>query len=151
MPTVEATVETSQPPDIIAAAFLDPANAVYWIIDLEIFEVISSKPDGVGSVAHMHYIQNDRPYVLEDVLKEIIPNQYFRSEVTGGGLIARVKTWLRERNGSTEVKIRWSGSGSTVLMRVLLPFLGGSIKRQMKSELDVFKNFVEIHGAHFSK
>ena len=106
MPTIEFTVEIAQPPEIIAEAFLDPDNAVYWTKDLERFEIITREPGLVGSVAHLHYIQNDRPYVLEDILKEFIPNQYFRSEVTGGGLKAQVETWLGKKNGSTEVTIR---------------------------------------------
>lgn len=151
MPTVETTIEIAQPPEIVAEAFLDSDNAVYWTTDLVRFEVISAPPGYVGSVAHLHYKQNDREYVLVDVLHEMIPNEYFRSEVTGGGLKATVETWLREKNGGTEVRIRWSGSGTNLIMRLLLPFLGGSIRRQMRSELELFKDLVETHGAHFDQ
>jgi hypothetical protein len=149
MPTVEATVEIAQPPEVVAAAFLDPANAVYWNKDLEQFEVISQEPGLVGSTAHLHYVQDGRPYVLEDVLEEVVPNQYFRSRVTGGGLQAQVETWLREAEGHTVVTVRWSGSGTTLLMRLLLPFLRGAIARQTRGELETFKTLVETHGAHF--
>ena len=149
MPTVETTVEIARPPEVVAAAFLDPDNAVYWTADLERFAVISEEPGRVGSVAHLHYVQNGRPYVLEDVLEEMVPNQYFRSRVTGGGLQARVETWLREKESHTAVKVRWSGSGTTLLMRLLLPFLRGTIARQSQKELETFKALVETHGAHF--
>lgn len=150
MPTVETTIKIAQSPEIVAEAFLDSDNAVYWTKDLVRFEVISAPPDYVGSVANLHYKQNDREYVLVDVLHEMIPNEYFRSEVTGGGLKAAVETWLREKNGGTEVRFRWSGSGTNLIMRLLLPFLGGSIRRQMKSELVLFKDLVETHGPHFA-
>ena len=151
MPTIETTVEVAQPPDIVAEALLDPANAVYWTADLEHFEVISREPGEVGSVAHLHYVQDGRKYVMEDVLEEMIPNQYFRSTVTGGGLKAQVETWLRENNGNTAITIRWSGSGTTLPMRLLLPFLRRAIRRQMRSELELFKKLVEERGAHFSQ
>ena len=151
MPKVETTVEIAQPPEVIAEAFLDPDNAVYWTKDLERFEVITRKPDLVGSVAHLHYRQNDQTYIMEDVLKEYIPNEYFRSEVTGGGLKAQVETWLRAKNDSTEVTIRWSGSGNRLIMRLLLPFLRSAMRRQMGSELECFKTLVEERGAHFSR
>ena len=149
MPTIEANVEIAQPPATVAAAFLDPGNAVYWTTDLDRFEVVSREPGEVGSVAHLHYIQDGRPYVLEDVLGEMIPNQYFKSSVTGGGLKAQVETWLEEIDDGTEVKIRWSGSGSTLLMRLLLPFMRGAIQNQTRKELDAFKILVETRGSQF--
>lgn len=151
MPTIETSTEITRPPEIVAEAFLDPDNAVFWTKDLVRFEVISRKPGEVGSIAHLHYIQNGRPYVLEDVLEEMIPNQYFRSTVTGGGLKAEVETWLRAKNGSTLVTLRWSGSGTKLLTRLMLPFLRGAISRQARSELGHFKELVETHGAHFSE
>jgi uncharacterized protein YndB with AHSA1/START domain len=150
MPTIEATVEIAQPPETVAEAFLDPANAVYWTSDLDRFEVISRKPGEVGSVAHLHYNQDGRPYILEDVLEEMVPNQYFRSNVTGGGLKAQVETWLREKNGGTEVTVRWSGTGNSLLMRLFLPFMRGAILRQASTELETFKTLVETRGPHFS-
>ena len=145
MPTIEANVEIAQPPATVAAAFLDPGNAEYWTTDLDRFEVVSREPGEVGSVAHLHYIQDGRPYVLE----EMIPNQYFKSSVTGGGLKAQVETWLEEIDDGTEVKIRWSGSGSTLLMRIILPFMRGAILNQTKKELAAFKTLVETRSSRF--
>ena len=151
MPTIETTVAIARKPQTIAEAFLNPDNAVYWTTDLERFEVISREPGEVGSIAHLHYVQNDRRYVLEDVLEEMIPNQYFKSRVTGGGITAQVETWLREQNGSTLVKLRWSGSGTALLTRLLLPFMRGSIAKQTKRELETFRDLVEKFGSDFSK
>jgi hypothetical protein len=150
MPTVEATIEIAQPPEVIAEALLDPENAVHWTTDLERFEIISRKPGEVGSVAHLHYVQSGRPYVMEDRLEEMVPNRYFRSTVTGGGLKAQVETWLRGKNGSTDVTVRWSGTGTSLPLRIMLPFLRSSIRRQTLTDLDKLKSLIETHGAHFS-
>jgi len=150
MPTVEMEVEIAQPPEIVAEAFLDPANAAFWTTDLDRFEVVSGEPGEVGSVAHLHYIQGGREYVMKDVLEEMIPNKYFRSSVSGNGLDAQIETWLQEVEGGTTVRIRWVGSGSSVPMRILLPLMRGRLLRQTRNELEVFKTLVEAHGAHFS-
>ena len=150
MPTVEATVEIAQSPAVIAEAFLDPNNHVYYTTDLERLEVIKRQPGEVGSVAHLHYRQKGRGYVLEDELLEMIPNRYFRSRITGGGLVAEVQTWIQALNGSSQVTLRWSGTGTTVLTRLLLPFMKGQIRRGATKELLKFKALVERHGAHFS-
>ena len=150
MPTVETSLEISQPREVVAQAFLDPANAVYWTEGLEAFEVIRGEPGLVGSVAHLHYVEGGRRHVVEDVLEEMVPNEFFRSTVTGGGLKARVETCLRVTEGGTKVTVRWSGTGTNLRTRLLLPFLRGVIGRQMQAELETFKTMVEAHGPHFA-
>jgi hypothetical protein len=86
---------------------------------------------------------------MKDVLEEIIPNSYFRSRVSGNGLEAQVETWLHEVDGETTVRIRWTGSGRSIPMRILLPLMRGRLLRQTRNELGVFKTLVEAQGAHF--
>ena len=151
MPVVETLVLIRQTPQIIEAAFLNPENAIYWTSDLEHFEVISRTPNLVGSVAHLHYKQGERRYILKDVMEDYVPEKYFKSRVTGGGLTAQIETWLQDQNGSTEVKMRWAGKGTTFLMRLLLPFIKGSIRKGMIFELETFQDLVEKYGDDFSK
>ena len=150
MPAIELSIDINQPPWIVAEAFLDPENHVYWTTDLERFEVVSSEPGYVGSVARLHYRQGDRRYVLEDVLEEYIPNEYFRSRVTGGGLIAAVETRLVATNGGTQVRLRWSGRGTTLLTRLILPLMRRRIAREALKEFETFKRLIESRGPHFS-
>lgn len=149
MPTVEASVAIGQPPEIVAGAFLDPANHVHWTKDLERFEVIWAEPGLVGSVARLHYLETGRQSVIMDTLEAVVPNQYFRSRVEGGGLVTTVETWLRPAEEGTLVRVRWAGRGATFLSRLLLPFFRGRIRRQLAADLATFKSLVEIHGEHF--
>jgi uncharacterized protein YndB with AHSA1/START domain len=151
MPTVKLTVEIARPPELVAAALLDPDNAVHWMADLERFEVISGGPGVPGSVAHLHYIQKGRPYVLKDVLEEMVPDEYFRSRVEGDGLEARVETWLRATEDGTEVTLRWAGKGTRLITWLVLPFMRGAILRRSQEDFHRFKDLVETRGAHFSK
>jgi uncharacterized membrane protein len=151
MTTVEVSVVIAQPAEVVTQAFLNAENAVHWETDLERFEVIERKPGEVGSIAHLHYKQGDKRYILEDVMEAYIPNQYFRSRVTGGGLSAQVETWMRETSDGTEVTMRWQGKGTTLMMRLLLPFLRGAIQRQSQQELETFKALVEKYGARFGE
>jgi hypothetical protein len=150
MPTIEVKIDIAQPPEVVAQAFMDPDNAPFWNTDLQRFEVISEEPGVVGSVAHLHYQQGDKTYVMEDVLEEMIPNQYFKSRVSGNGLIAEVETWLKQVEGGTELTMRWCGSASSIPMRILLPLARKSIRRQVIHEVEIFKDLIEKHGAHFS-
>jgi hypothetical protein len=151
MPVIETSILIHQSPSVIEAAFLNPDNAIFWTTDLERFEVISRTPNLVGSVVHLHYKQGNRCYILEDLMEDYVPRKYFKSQVTGGGLTAKVETWLQDQNGGTEVKIRWSGKGTTLLMRLLLPFIKGSIQKGMTSELETFRELVETYGEDFKR
>ena len=71
MTTVETSIDIAQPPEIIAEAFLDPANDVYWTTDLERFETVSRTPGDVGAVAHLHYFKDGHAYIMDNVLEAI--------------------------------------------------------------------------------
>lgn len=150
MPVVETAVLIKSSPEIIAAALLNPDNAVHWTTDLERFEVISRQPGEVGSVARLHYRQGDQRYLMEDVLEAMIPGRYFKSRVTGQGMTAQVETWLEKVEGGTEMRLRWAGTSSNLLMKLMMSLKRGAILRQTQSELEMFRNLVEQRGAVFS-
>lgn len=62
-----------------------------------------------------------------------------------------METWLTEARGGTELRIRWSGSGTTLPTRLALILLRAKILRQTRQELGQFKRLVEAHGVHFAK
>lgn len=149
MPTVEVGLTINATPEVIAQAFTNPANAPYWNQDLERFEVISLEPGLVGSVARLHYRQGGRDYFMEDVLEEVIPNQYFKSRVSGNGIKATVETWIQPVKEGAEVRMRWSGRGTAFPLVIILPFMKSAIQRQTLQELETFKGLVERCGADF--
>ena len=145
--TVDVTIRMECPVEAVMAILLDADSAPLWTTDLERMEVVRGTPFGAGSKAHMHYLQQGRRYVMEDELLEVVPNRYFKSHVSGEALSAIVETSLTPVEGATEVAIRWTGTGGPFVMRLLLPLLRRSIKKQALADLRKLKALAESRHA----
>jgi len=151
MTQFEISIIINRQADIITKALNDPQNFPYWQTDLEKFEVIKEEANQVGSVAHLHYRQKGKPYIMEDKLIYCEPGKKYISEVTGDALTAKVETTLRSLENKTEMTVQWSGKGKILFLKLLLPLLRGKLIKQSKKELETFKHLVETRGSDFSK
>lgn len=141
----------NRPADIVAKALDNPENFPYWETDLVRFEVIKGGPNEVGSIAHLHYSQKGRSYIMEDRLIGCEPGKKYVSQVTGDALTAEVVTTLRSIGSKTEMTLEWSGKGKMLFLRIFLPFLRGKMAKAAKQELETFRQLVETRGIDFSK
>jgi hypothetical protein len=141
--TIRGTVTIDRPPRDVADVLLDAEKAVLWTSDLQRLEILYRPPGLVGSRARLHYVQDGKPYVMEDLLLEAEPNRRFLSRVTGEAIEAEVETVLEPTHGGTQVTVRWTGRGRPLLVRLILPFMRRSIKRQTLRDLAKLKALVE--------
>ena len=144
-------INIDQTPDIVAQALINPENAPCWTSDLERFEVVKGKPDEAGAIAHLHYRQGERSYVMEEMLEHVEPGRRYVSRVSGGGMSARVETTIEPSASRTELTVSWSGTSKSVLAKLLFPFIRRMMIRRATSDLETFKELVEAHGAHFPR
>ena len=144
MPTVEAGIRIGAPPAEVAGVLLNAALAPAWTAGLDRLELMEGEAGQPGCVAHAHYIEGGRHHTMVDVLQEVTPNRRFVSRVTGGGILATVETHLLPTgDGATELTVRWVGTGTKPLTRVLLPMLKRRIAQRAAADLQSLRELVE--------
>jgi hypothetical protein len=150
MPEFTTSVFIAQPPEVVAAAFERPENAVHWMSNLERFDVVRGRLGEKDALVHLHYREGDRVYVMEDRMVEWERGRLYHSEVSGNGLVADVKNTLSEEAGGTRLAMTWNGRGKNLLMKFLLAFMSKKIARSAHEELQRFRDLVQERGADFS-
>ena len=146
----EVSTLIDKPVKIVVDALMNPDNFVHWQTDLVKFEVIERKPGEVGSIAHLHYSQKGRSYIMEDKMIFCEPGKKYVSEVSGDVISAKVETTLQSTGEKTEINLQWSGKGKKFLVKLLLPLMKGKMIKQSKKELHTFKHLIETRGSNFS-
>jgi hypothetical protein len=141
--SVRTRIHIDRPPEAVEEVILDASKAILWTTDLDRIEVISGAPGEVGSVAHLHYLQGGRTYVMVDELLEVEPGRRYLSRVTGEALSAEVETTLIPTGEGTELHLKWTGSGRSLPLRLLLPFMRAQIRKQAMTDLEKLKALVE--------
>ena len=151
MTEFEVNTVINKPIDVVVSALMNPDNFVHWQTNLEKFEVIERKPGEVGSIAHLHYSQKGRSYIMEDKMIYCEPGKKYVSKVSGDALTAKVETTLQSIDEKTKINILWSGKGKKFFLKLLIPLIKNKMIKQSKKELETFKHLIETRGCNFSE
>jgi hypothetical protein len=150
MTQFDVSIVINSPVDIVVDALMNHKNFVYWQTNLEKFEVIKETEEKVGSIAHLHYNEKGRKYIMEDKMIQYEPNKKIVSQVSGDVISAVVETIILSQGDKTEIKLKWSGEGKVFFVKLLLPLLKGKMIKQSAKELETFKHLVETRGSDFN-
>ncbi|MFX1328121.1 MAG: SRPBCC family protein [Promethearchaeota archaeon] len=144
---IEANVNQSS--DIVWKAFIDPENMTHWQRYLEKVEVIKGKLGEIGAIAHLHYLEKGKTYILEDKMLDYEEGKKIVSQVSGQGMIIKVKTMLEPLEKATKISMTWNGTSKSLFARIILRLMQGKIAKQAEAELNTFKTLVEGYGVKF--
>jgi len=149
MAKFKITANIDQPPDIVWKAFIDPENMTHWQRFLEKVEVIKGKLGEIGAIAHLHYVEKGKSYILEDKMLDYEEGKKIVSQVSGQGMIIKVETILESLEKATKISMTWNGTSKSPLAKFILRLMQGKIAKNAEAELNTFKTLVERHGIKF--
>jgi len=151
MANFRVSITVRKPIDIVTKAYVKPENIPFWMNNVDKFEVIKGKIGEVGSIAHIHYSERGKKYVMEDKLEYCEPGKKYVSTVSSEALFVRTETTFSKMKEATKINLKWSGKGKYFILKLLLPFMRKNIRKMAKNELSRFKYFVESYGIDFTK
>jgi hypothetical protein len=121
----------------------------HWMRYLEKMEVVKGEFGEVGAIAHLHYLEKGRSYILEDKMLSYEEGKKIVSQVSGQGMNIEVETTFDSLQASTKISMSWNGTSKSFITRFFLRLMRGKIAKQAQAELDNFKNLVENYGERF--
>ena len=149
MAKFKITTNINQSPDVVWKAFIDPQNMTQWEQYLEKVEVVKGKFGEVGAIAHLHYLEKGRSYILEDKLLHYEEGKKIVSQVSGQGMNIEVETIIESLPKGTKISMSWNGTSKSLFTRIILRLMQGKIAKQAEAELNIFKTLVEMYGVKF--
>jgi len=151
MAKFKISTNINKSPEIVWKAYIDPHNMIQWTRYLEKMEVIKGKFGEVGAIAHLHYLEKGRSYILEDKLLSYESGKRILSQVSGQGMIIEVETIFNSHPNGTNISMIWKGTSKSLIVRIILRLMQRKITKQAEAELHTFKSLVETHGVNFPK
>lgn len=148
MPTTETSIVIAASSSDVSDVLLDIDAAPLWTSGLERLELVEGTPGEPGCLGNAHYVEGSRRYVVEDRLIDATPGVHFRSLIRGGGMRATVDTRLEDLPSGTRITIRWKGTGTNPLTKLVLPFMRRQIRKRTQEDLRALRNLVEGRAKH---
>lgn len=146
VPIIEESIDIPASPMAVDEVLCDIDAAPLWTSGLERLDLVEGTAGEPGCVGHAHYAEGSRRYVVEDRLVEAVHGDHYTSKIRGGGMKAGVETRLDEIPSGTRVTIRWSGTGTNPLTKLLLAVLRRQVRRRTREDMRALRNVVERRG-----
>jgi len=140
-------VEIGRPVAEVYRQFADPDNLPRWIAGLQKLETISGTPGEVGSVTRHTYLEKGRIVELVETVTAIEPEKHFGGHLEGQGVSVNIFVDFVDKGERTLMRFRSDFRSQGLMMRLMLPFMKGAVRKRQEGDLRRFKELVESETA----
>jgi carbon monoxide dehydrogenase subunit G len=140
---VTETIRIARPPEDVWAVVSDLDTHSEWRPAIVELTQVSPSPLEVGSRLREVLRWRGRELELDDVVTALEPPR--RLAIHGGWSAADfdLELLLEPDGDGTRVTMDWPLHPKSLLMRVAAPFLGGTMRKATREELELLKRYVE--------
>jgi carbon monoxide dehydrogenase subunit G len=140
---VTESISIARPPEDVWAVVSDLATHADWRPAIVELTQVSPGALAVGSRLREVLSWRGRELVLDDVVTALEPPR--RLGISGGWSAAEfdLELVLEPDGDGTRVTMDWPLRPKSLLLRVAAPFLGGTMRKATREELELLKEYVE--------
>lgn len=121
----------------------DENNMKKWLSGFKRFERTAGQAGEVGACGKQYYEENDREIVIEEELTHFDPPYRWAGKLTNPHLDSTISYELTEYGDETELKVTNDITFKGLGMKMLQPFLKGSIQKKEDEDLARLKQVLE--------
>ncbi len=142
MAVIKGTIEIDCPVEEVFAYLAEPKNALEWESGLEVNELTSEGPIGVGSKGRRvdNYLGRD-DQVME--VTEWMPNQLAAFKFESDGFISYLKWRTEPADGGTRFAYQFNTSPKNPIFKLLMPLMILIVKPKVKKKYRKLKEVLE--------
>ena len=149
MRKLETTVTINKPAKDVWEYMDNPDNLPKWLDTLERYEHVSGEMGQVGSKGRQHYIENGRPFVMEEEIVEVRKPEYMKMVLTSKPMDMVVENYFESPDkNTTKFTAIAEFTRVSLFMRLMMALFMRSSKAQKQHEdqINKLKMLVEAEG-----
>ena len=139
MPEIKGTIEIGRPEEEVFAYLAEPKNNPGWESQVEVMELTSEGPMGVGSKGRR--VERGDEYGWE--VTEWMPNEMAAMKYESDKFIGHSEWRTEPTDRGTRLTYRFVGTAKNPFFKLLMPFMMPMFKRQIKKDYQKLKGILE--------
>lgn len=143
MVTYNTQIEIPRSVKEVYAVISDYKKAPQWITGLKQIDILSGTPGREGAKSKYTFEERGKEVIFYEKMVEVQPESYFIYRLQSDAVNMEAKTALEPRNGHTVVKMNNKVQGNSFLMKLVLPFMKGMMKKRQLQDLQQLKALLE--------
>ena len=143
MKPIRIEIRLDCPVDHAWETFSDRESMKLWVQGYDSMRHLSGEEEFAGAVYELTFVEGKRKVVMTQSITALEPPHYFAFEAAATGMQSRSSTRLSADGEGTKIVAENEFFPTNFLMRLLMPLMGGSIRKRIQSDFDRLKKLAE--------
>ena len=140
---IKTSITVNKPVEIAWDAFMNPANLQHWLTGFVSSTNIQGKAGEIGSQNKVVFKERGKEIVFTERVILIIPMQHYQFEMEHESMNSENDMRFISFGDYTEIIQTVKPFPKSFLMKLLMPFIKGSLKKTMTKDLFNLKKIIE--------
>jgi len=141
----DSQVTIDRPASNVWAVMTDESRLGEWLPGFKKTELVSGTENTVGAISNVYFDENGKEVIMQETMKEIIPNKKMAMDFTMDFMDMEYEMNLNESNGKTILSSNTIAKGNGPFKKSLVALMKGVMKKQENANMVKIKEMVETN------